>query len=159
MGMAALVNAASGRTLDDLIKEARASGEATTANSDEAKFGGIPEGTPGKTLELEETVSSDGMAHDLTVYFKDDKPICVLFTAITEKTRSEEFLNLSCDAKGKLSLCYRAVGTKDDKGQPIPRTVKFTSFGRKDRQMKEALRHELDFWLKGKYRKPTAAKR
>jgi len=157
MGLAGLVNAAEHKSLRALIKEAENSGEAWNANSDDSSFGAIPAGTPGKALEVDAALTTDGATHDFIVFEKDNRPIGVLFDVIREGSRRVEHLNLVCAANGKLNRCYNQIGENDASGKPIRGSAATTPLSSKDHKMSAALHHELDFWLKGMYRK-TAAK-
>jgi hypothetical protein len=158
MGFPFLVNAAGQKTMSALIKEARASGDKTVSAGGDVVHGGIPEGIPGWTLEVDAKNASDGMTHDFTVFFKDEIPMTVVFTTIREGKRKEEHMNLFCDASGKMNKCFRLVGAQDDKGDPVPGSGKSIALDLKDKAATSMLNHELDFWLKGKYRKPKKAK-
>lgn len=157
MGLAALVNAATRWALPDLIKQAQASGESVAPESEDVRAGYIPAGSRGRALEIDEKESADGATHDFIVYEKDGPPQTVLFSVISEKTRQREFLNFICDAKGRMNSCYRVTGDKDESGRPVRGSLKSFPLNRKGKETSALLQHELDFWLKGMYRK-TASK-
>jgi hypothetical protein len=111
----------------------------------------LPPGLPGKGLEVDAAATTDGATHDFTVFFEKDTASHVIFTSIRDEKRSSEYLNLYCDATGRPNKCVRMKGARDESGSPIEGSLASEDVGAKDR--KAALQHELDFWLKGKYRK------
>ncbi len=111
---------------------------------------------PSRELVVAADDTEDGMKHMVDLVLKDDKPMCLVFAA--KKTEADHFdLHLlRTDLSGHLERAILGIGKYDEQGKPIKGAGIIKPLDIKAKGTKSALRHELDFWLKGMYRKPAA---
>ncbi len=84
-------------------------------------------------------------------------PIClVLFTVreTPEKLERESYY-FRLTQKGVLDRAFVLHGKRDASGKVIPGSGVPEPKDIGSKEIKDRLQHELDFWLKGMYRKPT----
>jgi len=120
-------------------------------------FLGFPEDAPGRTRSLSSQATTDGMGHQcvlMTDGLTGHPLALVLVNQIRSGLDSEShYFRLAVD--GSLELAFVSWGKYDEAGKPVMGTGQAKMVETNSPEARGILRHELDFWLKGMYRKQT----
>ena len=143
------------KRLHSFIHEFVDAAQDATVTPGRARFLELPAGSPEKRKEFEVGDSSDGIGHSCEVVLDKDtgKVMAAVFTAGTMKDRDHhDAFCFRVTPSGVLEhVALVHVLFKDGKtvrGAGTAETVDPEAPG-----IREKFQHELDFWLKGKYRK------
>lgn len=141
-----------------LVERIQREGEADTfyRANDIVEALGIDSGAPAKGFEANLGETSDGMRHVCALILKNGKPLCVILTVKKKYKDHDNQPMFRLSLSGKLERAINDFGRYDVNGQPVPGSGITTVLALKSKETRATLQHELDFWLKGMYRKPAA---
>lgn len=152
------------RTLDELIQKLLKKGyiSRTTISGTQARSLGFIEDKPARFFVVPPDRSVDGWKHvalvPLEIIEEKEKPLAIIFSK-TKEDREDLALNVryfKLSMNGKLELAWSVTGKLHEDMTPV------TGSGTEDfpdidsPSVQEGLQREMDFWLKGMYRKPAA---
>ena len=124
--------------------------------SGRAKLIGVPPNAPEKLSELDGTDNLERISElILDPSVNEPKPICLLLVAAErDRIKGEKrsyYFRLSPD--GVLEKSFLAIAKLDENGKAIRGSGVAQAKDIDSVEIKERLKHEFDFWLKGKYRR------
>lgn len=114
-----------------------------------------------KWKRVNEAEASDGLHH--LVYLmvaksaktKKHQPKHFIFLAIDWNNRWADSYFYAAALDGRLKKAIRIRGKNTKTGKPVRGSGKVKRYNIKRRSVKKRFNHEVDFWLKGKYRRKT----
>lgn len=152
------VNAASAKTsLSSLIENTVAEGKVSTLGEAGDKYLNLI-GLELKKTEVGRADAEDNLTHAFNVGSDKQGPKCLVFTTHARTAKGFTLMGYRATLSGKLEAVLQTLADYDETGKPIPASGKFTMLDPGAKEEKKIFRHELDFWLKGKYRKPSGQK-
>lgn len=114
---------------------------------------GLLDGDAKKTIAVSADRSTDHLAHEAILVSRSSVPVCVLLAAQERAGLATEARFYRMDNAGRLVRADIISGRYDAEGKPVPNSAHSQPLDIKKRAVQRAYRHELAFWLKGKYRK------
>lgn len=154
------VNAAAAKRLHGFLQDARNNSKPGIITAGFSKFLDLPAGTPTRYRDVDEDETTDGAAHGFQLIIGTTTQInAVIFrvSRMLNAVTSESYF-LTVDTKGTLQHVARAYvkydGDKVIRGSGSSQVLEPTA-----PPVPEKLQHELDFWLKGMYRKTKSNKK
>ncbi|MBI5243791.1 MAG: hypothetical protein HY922_08955 [Elusimicrobia bacterium] len=151
---------AAAMTLEVLVQKLLRAGNAGTMDSKRAKLLDVPAGAPEKAGGFRADEVTDAISHTIELVLDPSaakpKPLCVVLMAAKEDLANlkRETYYFRLTPKGALEKALLIRGRLDEKGEVIAGSGKAEEKDIRSAEIKGKLKHELDFWLKGMYRKP-----
>lgn len=153
-----------GMSLEALVRKILNEGEDDSFGKFIGNFLGVPDGAPIKLKQVAREKSADNRNRSCAVVGQEPaghgfKPVCLVFLAQSLNGLDGESHYFRVAPDGSLETSFISRMKFDESGKPVRGSGVKTDLDVNAPETKALLQHELDFWLKGKYRKkPTAAK-
>ena len=151
-------------SLDQLLKKLLKDGEAGAISPGRAKLVGLEPGTTSQALSVGHDEATDEIDHTAELVLDPAAPVPApyrfLFRGGREEPEKKEnwAQYFRADLKGHLEFSVRSHGRLDEQGKPIRGSGVAEPVDIASPEVRKAFQHELDFWLKGKFRKKKEAK-
>jgi hypothetical protein len=119
-------------------------------------------GTKAKSLEVLSVDTSDGLNHATELVFADPpakpEPLCLVMSADREDTLQKQvvFQNFRLNLDGVMEKAFISRIKLDENGNAIRGSAITELQDVNSPEVQKLLQHELNFWLKGMYRKKKA---
>jgi len=146
------------KPLQPLVSQLLVSGvDSTVLQGPLAKALGFSSDVPAKVIEilLPQTTDGNNHASDLVVSKSTGviEPIALVFmSSARRKTKSTAYF-FRVNLNGDIEKSFVLYGNDDKSGKPIKGSGHLDVLDIKSRDVRKRFQHELDFWLKGFYRK------
>lgn len=118
----------------------------------------LPDGLDGRVLQIPAAETTDDLLHAFNALVLEDEPtkaknLILLARKQAGDGRNTEFHAFVCAADGTLLKAVRSAWKNDSEGQAVGATASHRPLNISSPEIRARFRHELDFWLKGRYRK------
>lgn len=127
-----------------------------------AELMGLSDGTRSRALGVELADSSDNMSHGVELLYEVSSsskmvPFDLMLYTTTRGTQTftQQYFRVGLD--GRLKKAFKVLGKFDDTGQEVRGSGEVTHFSVDESAARMSFQHELDFWLKGAFRKNKRA--
>ncbi len=87
---------------------------------------------------------------------KDGKPLCIIFNVKKKENNQMDARLIRVSLSGRIEKAVREAGKYGDDGKPIRGTGVLLPLDPNAPETRADLQHELDFWIRDKYRKSRA---
>lgn len=142
---------------NDLLRRIEAEGEHINYSPLLARDLDLPPNCPIQVL-LSNEQAVDGLDRDVSLVLpKPGKPSAVMFQTVRSGAKSDWIVRYLVSLDGsRLQKAVALEGTNDRQGRPIRGSARRFPKDINSREVRKGYQRELDFWLKGMYRKPSA---
>ena len=118
----------------------------------------LPEGLDGRILQVTPQETTDGLLHAFNALVLEEEPskvqrLILLARKQAGDGRNTEFHAFICAPDGTLIRVVRSAWKNDPEGQAMGASASHRPLSAASPAVKALFRHELDFWLKGRFRK------
>ena len=151
--LTASLNAA---TLSSLAQRAVAKGQPATLGVGAVRFLRLNETELRVLPEIPADKTTDGFNHDFYAVIGGGAIRAVILAAHKKEPPRLRATYFKAELSGRLERVAALAGDLDDDGEPVKGTGQLSNLEVDDVDTIKRFRHELDFWLKGAYRKPEA---
>lgn len=157
-GSAAAADMAPASTLLGLAQRASIKGAEASLGAGATKYLHLQEIVLKVMPEIGVDEATDGFSHDFYVGLSEGYLACVVLAAHKNVPPKIKATYFKADMNGKLERVVSLSGQSEEDGSAVHGSGLISPLDPTDEAQLKGFRHELDLWLKGKYRKPSALK-